>query len=463
MKTFFYSSTIPAAQENTFGYHTRTGALTRLLPQWERAVVENPSAGLAVGKEVLIHLHKGPFHIPWLARHVELDAPRRFVDRQVRGPFKDWLHEHLINDETSNTCGLIDNITYELPLSALTTPLIGGYVSRELNRVFQYRHEVTSCDLKMIGAYPSASNRGRKVLLSGSSGMIGSALSAFLDCAGWEVFSLVRHPPRGPRQIAWSPTTGLRDSTALPDFDVVIHLAGEPISGYRWSEEKKKRIRDSRVVGTRNIVALLSQLAHPPKVFLCASAIGFYGNRGAEVLDEQSSEGDTTFLSSVAAEWEQCLEPLTHTSIRSAALRFGVVLSPRGGALRAMLPAFSLGAAGRLGDGQQYMSWISLDDAVYAIYHSLACSAIHGPVNVVAPQPVTNAEFTKTLARTLQRPAFLPAPQAVLRTVFGEMADELLLASVRVVPTKLARTGFLFQYPSLRQTLAHVLGRPASK
>jgi hypothetical protein len=251
-------------------------------------------------------------------------------------------------------------------------------------------------------------------------------------------------------RIPWDPTQSI-SSDAVSGFDAIIHLAGESIVG-RWTDSKKARIRDSRIPATANLARALAQAKNRPAVFLTASAIGFYGNRGDELLTEESSFG-TGFAADLARDWELASEPAAAAGIRTVQMRIGIVMSTEGGALKKMLPPFKMGAGGRLGNGRQWMSWIDVQDVVGAIHHMLRSDLLHGPVNLVAPKPVTNAEFTKTLGAVLSRPAVFPMPAFAARLAFGEMADELLLASQRVEPVKLISSGYPFRFPTLRQSL----------
>lgn len=297
-----------------------------------------------------------------------------------------------------------------------------------------------------------------KVLVSGSSGLIGSALVPSLTAGGHSVTRLVRSKlKKGEAEVWWDPLGGTLDATGLDGFDGVVHLAGENITG-RWTARKKAKIRDSRVKGTELLAQTLAGRAQPPKVMVCASAVGYYGDRGDEILREGSPPG-SGFLAQVCTEWEAAAEPARQKGIRVVHLRMGVVLSPDGGALAKMLPPFKMGVGGKVGSGNQYMSWIALDDVVGAIEHALTTEALRGPVNAVAPYPVTNLEFTQALGRVLSRPTVFPMPAGAARLAFGQMADELLLASARVEPARLSASGYRFRYPTLESALRHLLGK----
>ena len=297
------------------------------------------------------------------------------------------------------------------------------------------------------------------VALSGATGLIGGALAQRLTGDGHEVVPLVRRPPRpSERAIAWDPARGTIDRTALEGCDAVVHLAGESVFG-RWSAAKQQRIRDSRVAGTRIVSEALARLAHPPQVLLAASAIGFYGDRGAEQLTERSTPGDD-FLARVARDWEAATAPATAAGVRVVNLRFGVVLSPTGGALAKMLPAFRLGLGGPIGSGEQYLSWIALDDVLAAIAHALTTASLMGPVNITAPEPVTALDFARTLGRVLRRPALLRVPLFALRILFGAESAWLLQSGQRVLPSRLIASGFRFRFSALEPALRQLLAAP---
>ena len=302
-----------------------------------------------------------------------------------------------------------------------------------------------------------------KTVVSGASGLIGSALVPRLTAAGHSVVPLVRRRLRpNERGVAWDPDAGTIDRAALEaaQADVVVHLAGENVFG-RWTPEKKRRIRDSRVLGTGLLSETLAGLTRRPSLFIAASAIGYYGNRGDEELTEQSTSGDD-FLAHVSRDWEAATEPAARAGIRVVNPRFGVVLTPAAGALAKMLPAFRLGLGGPVGSGNQYLSWIALDDALRAIMHLLATASLSGPVNITAPTPVTNRDFAKALGRVLGRPAIVPVPAFALRMAFGAEGAAMLQSGQRVVPTRLLSSGFAFRFPALDPALRHLLAAPVS-
>lgn len=297
------------------------------------------------------------------------------------------------------------------------------------------------------------------ILITGSSGLIGSALVPFLAAHGHRVTRLVRsEPTSGKAAVYWNPETGSIDRSALEGIDAVVHLAGENIAAGRWTAEKKIRIRDSRIKGTRLLCECLARVSKPPKVLVSASAIGYYGNRGDETLNEESASG-SGFLAQVCRDWEAAAEAAVRSGVRVVKLRIGVVMSPVGGALAKMLPPFRIGAGGRIGNGKQYMSWIAIDDLLGVILHALRTDTLTGPVNAATLNPVRNNEFTKILGQVLRRPTVFPMPAFAARLAFGEMADELLLASTRVEPARLLATGYVYRYPELEAALTYLLGR----
>jgi uncharacterized protein len=295
--------------------------------------------------------------------------------------------------------------------------------------------------------------------VTGASGLIGQALVAALTAGGSEVLRITRAQGSAPGSVHWDPARGLLDPGALTGVDVVVNLAGAPVDP-RWTESHKRAIRSSRVDGTSLVARTIAALRAKPRVLIAGSAVGIYGNRGDEILNEESKTGGD-FLAQVGAEWEAAAAPARDGGIRTVHTRFGVVLSRKGGALAKMLPPFELGAGGKLGAGTQWMSWIAIDDLVAAVQFAIATPALSGPVDVTAPTPVTNAEFARTLGTVLHRPAIATIPAMALRLLFGELADAALLASQRVLPRALERAGFVFRYPTLEVALRHVLDKPA--
>jgi len=292
------------------------------------------------------------------------------------------------------------------------------------------------------------------VLISGASGMVGTALSEALKAERHRVTILTRGNA-GEGQVFWDPLKGALDSAALTGIDAVVHLAGENIAG-RWTASKKKAIRDSRILGTQTLSNALLNMNTPPKVMICASAIGYYGNRGDEMLTESSAAG-TGFLPEVCKDWEAASAAVEKAGIRRVLLRIGVILSTKGGALAKMLTPFKMGVGGVIGSGTQYMSWISLNDVIGAILFALNNQTLSGPVNLVAPNAATNREFTKTLGKVLGRPTIFPMPAFAAKLLFGEMANDLLLGSTRVKPERLAQAGYAFMDPQLEEAFEAVV------
>jgi uncharacterized protein (TIGR01777 family) len=440
----------PVPVDAAFSWHAAKGAFDRLNPPWQPVQLREPHRGITDGVQVKIRIPVGPLGISWQLQHRDYISGEQFCDEQVRGPFRSWLHQHRFRALREGS-ELSDEITFE-PLGGKIGALVaGGMIKKELTRLFRYRHEVTLRDL-IVHQQPGPPLR---ILLAGGSGLIGSNLSAFLTTGGHTVHHLVRRPSRGPEEITWDPSRDVLNPASIEGYDAIINLGGENIAGRRWNPAQKELLRQSRLQGTRLLSKTIGMLPKKPSTFLVASAVGIYGDRGEESLTEQSTLG-TGFLAELGKEWE---EASTIEGVRTVNLRFGVVLDPRGGALGKMLWPFLLGAGGALGSGSQWMSWIALDDAVRAILHVVRKTELRGAVNFVAPNPRRNSEFTKTLGRVLRRPTIAKVPAFVLRAVFGEMADQALLASTRTVPSKLLQSGFNFSYPGLEQALRHCLGR----
>ncbi len=439
--------------EAVFRWHCRAGAFERLVPPWEDVRLDGPAAPIEKGARQTVTFPLGPLRRKWSSEITSVTPGSGFQDVQLLGPFAAWEHAHSMRPAAAGHGSVLeDRVLYELPLGRLGSLVAGRFVRRKLERMFAYRHRVTARDLARHAAVAAAP---ADVLVTGTSGMVGKSLASFLSTGGHRVRHLVRRTPRNADEFRWDPAQGRLDPAALDGVHAVVHLAGENIAGRRWSSAHKARILHSRVEGTRLVVEAIRAAAHAPKVFVCASAVGIYGDRGDEPLTEESAPG-TGFLAEVCEQWEA--QARRSTAERSVQLRFGVVLSAAGGALAKMLLPFRLGAGGRIGNGRQWMSWIALDDAVGAVHHALFTEKVSGPIHVVAPQVVTNAEYTRTLGHLLGRPAVLPMPAFAVRLAFGELADHLLLASQRAQPRRLQESGYDFAYPQIEGALRHQLG-----
>ncbi len=458
MPTRTFETDLPTAPAELFAWHSRPGAFERLRPPWQQMAVER-AAPVENGTRSILRLKKGPFWLRWVAEHRHVVEGNGFTDVQVSGPFSEWIHEHRFVPTTEGGSKLVDHIDYTLPGGLLGRWVAGRSVARDLEATFAYRHATTARDLVRHSGFDSPT--GLRVALTGANGLVGSQLRSFLSTGGHTPIPLKRSlealPPGEP---AWNVTDGLLHPAEMEPVDAVVHLAGENIAGGRWTTDRKAAIRDSRVDGTRNLVRSFEQMSSRPRTLVCASAVGFYGSRGEELLHEDSTSG-SGFLADTCREWETAALEAENLGIRVVLVRFGIVLSPSGGALAKMLPPFRLGGGGVLGNGRQYMSWVSIDDAVGAIHHALLDDQLRGPVNVTAPRPATNREFTQALGRVLRRPTIFPLPAFGARAIFGEMADEMLLSSARVSPAELERRGFRFDDTDLEQTLARLLGKVA--
>jgi uncharacterized protein (TIGR01777 family) len=451
------TSTLPASAEEAFAWHARPGAFERLTPPWERIDVVERTGGIEDGARATLRVHTGPVPLRWVAVHQDYVQGRRFVDEQVEGPFSHWIHQHLFEPVGPAASRYTDRIEFAPPFGTLGAAA-GMWLARpRVERMLAYRHSMLREDL---AAHARFQTQGPlHVAVTGASGLLGSALTPFLTTGGHRVTPVTRQS-KPSDAIRWDPASGAIDVSALEGLDAVVHLAGENV-GARWTGERKRRIRESRAAGTRLLAEALAELKRPPRVLVSASAMGIYGDRGDEVLTEDSTPSGppADFLVEVGREWEAATEPARAAGIRVVNLRFGIILTPAGGALGRMLPPFRAGAGGPLGSGRQWVSWISVDDAVGAVHHALFTEQLSGPVNAVAPEPVTSRTFATTLGRVLHRPAILPAPAAGLRLLFGEMADTALLSSQRVSSARLLASGYSFRHARLESALRHVLGR----
>ncbi|MBL1076406.1 TIGR01777 family oxidoreductase [Nocardia sp. 2] len=448
--SFEYSSVVDAPREEVFAWFSRPGALPRLAPPWQPVRIEAESGSLADGTAVL----GLPGGLRWVAEHQpeRYDAPGRFADHiGGRGlaslPLRTlmrWNHLHDFEAVDAGHTRVIDRVDTPVP-AALLRPM------------FVYRHRQLADDLR---AHRTAAAQGfgpLTVAITGASGLVGTALSAFLSTGGHRVIRLVRHAPRHADERRWAPDDP--DPALLDGVDAVVHLAGASIAG-RFTDAHRREIRDSRIGPTRALAELIAKDAGTPRILVCASAIGYYGaDRGDELLDETSARGDG-FLAEVVADWENATEPAAAAGARVVTVRTGLVQSPSGGTLRLLRPLFTAGLGGKLGSGRQWQSWIGIDDLIDTYHRALWDTELAGPVNAVAPNPMTNAEYTRVLADVLNRPAVLPVPSFGPRLLLGsEGVRELALASQRVLPGRLLDARHHFRHPTLDAALRHVLGR----
>lgn len=445
-----HSSVVDAPCQEVFAWHGRPGAFLRLSPPWQPIRVITEAGSLRDGCAILAL----PGGLRWAAQHQadSFDPPRRFVDEIASAGLASlptrvvmrWRHTHDFEEVSDGKTRVIDRID---------TPIPGRF----LRPMFVYRHRQLADDL---AAHKVAADHGLTpitIAVTGSSGLVGSALTAFLRTGGHRVIQLVRHAATSPDERQWNPENPAPD--LLVGVDAVIHLAGASIAG-RFTQEHRRAIRDSRIGPTRQLAELVAHTASGPKVLVCASAIGYYGHDcGEEIVTEASAGGDG-FLADVVADWEQAITPAEQAQVRVVRVRTGIVQSPRGGTLRLLRPLFAAGLGGRVGAGQQWLSWIGIDDLVDIYHRALWDTDLFGAINAVAPQPVRNIDYVRTLAHVLHRPAVIPVPSLGPRVLLGDQgARELAGASQRVSPVRLHDAGHRFRHPELESALRHLLGR----
>lgn len=436
------TSTVLVPPEFIYKWHMNDDAFNRLLPPWE-SVELIESVGSFEERFVQLKMKRFGLSFKWLAQHVNVVENQEFSDIQVKGPFKSWRHTHQFLPLSDTRTKMVDTIDIKLPLHFLAKLVSGWSIRRDIRRMLNYRHDMLKYDLKLLYDWPL---KPQVIGITGASGMIGQQLTYFLKAAGHTVKHFVRKErPDWSFEICWDPEVGILDD--FSDVQVIVHLAGEPIaSPIRWDQQKKNRIRRSRVRSTQSIVTQLKEMDHQVHTFICASGIGIYPSSN-HPMKEDGPKGDR-FLSQVVSDWEAACDPIRE-SVRVLNARFGTVLHPSGGVVKRLNPLMTLGALGRFGNGDQYTSWVSLDDAVRAIYLMMANSNLEGPINVVSPHPQTQIDWISSWAKSVVRPAIAPLPEKIVSTVMGEMGEELLLQSLRVVPKKLLDSQFQFQCHSM--------------
>jgi len=466
---FQYASEFPYRVDQLFDYHQQAGAISRLIPPWESASVLSSDDSLKIGSIVKVSNQLGPIPLTWVAEHTELAGNQLFVDELRSGPFARWKHLHLFETVNLTSSKLSECIEYQLhaaPMSNFLKP----WVEEKLRAMFRFRHQITRDDLKLsnqlaqLGHTPAS--KRIKIGISGSSGLVGRRTVELARVLGIDIIRSIRphsseKPTRWPRGVESVQEDQLE---AFEGLDAWIHLGGVGIAEKRWSDGYKKAIRQSRVESTKKLVERLHKLDQPPKAFVCASGVGIFGDRGDEILDESSPVSTIAtkedFLSNVAQEWESAALGFEKNSHRAVLARFGVVLHPRAGALSKMLLPFWMGFGGPMGNGNQFWPWIHIDDAASILLFLALNDRCQGPFNVVAPECMSNRDFSRVLAKVLRRPSWLAAPKFALRIALGEMADSLLLSSTRTVPAALSRVGYEFRFPTLDGALRNLLGKP---
>lgn len=465
MENYKHETVVNADIETTFAWFEHEGSFRRLMPPWEVAQEVRADDSLDVGSQRVFKFPApgAPFiNLKWVAEHTGYDKPNYFADTMIKGPFWKWDHDHYFKEENGVTT-VVDDVTYSVPfgpLGMLVDKVLGGsLVKGRISSMFRAREFRLKRDLDNHAKFQNISRK--KILIAGSSGLIGTQLVAFLDTGDHEVWRLVRRESDpNKNEITWNPSKGEINAKELEGFDIVIHLGGVGIGDKRWSKKRKAAIKDSRIKSTELLSKTLASLEDKPDLFMLGSAIGYYGNRGDEELDESSSCGEEGyFLSDVCSQWEGSADPAKEVGIRTVHLRTGIVISAVGGALGKMLLPAKMGGGGPIGSGKQWMSWISMDDQIYSMYHLMMSEGTSGEYNLTAPNPVRQKQFAKTLGKVLRRPAFAPLPAFMMKIMFGEMGVRLTLDSLKVLPKNLQESGYEFIHENLEDALADSLGK----
>jgi uncharacterized protein (TIGR01777 family) len=463
MTKYKHETIVNADIKSTFDWFEHEGSFRRLMPPWEVAEEVRADDSLEVGSQRVFRFPAPgiPFlNMTWVAEHTGYDKPNYFADTMIKGPFWKWNHDHYLTEKNGITT-VVDDVTYSVPfgpLGMLVDRILGGsLVTGRISSMFRARELRLQRDMKNHTKF--ANVKRKKILVVGSSGLIGTQLVAFLDTGNHEVWRMVRREAnKDKKEISWEPSKGIINAKELEGFDIVIHLGGVGIGDKRWSTKRKSAIRDSRVDSTKLLSKTLAELNSKPELFMMASAIGYYGSRGDEELDENSTMGDG-FLTDICKEWEDSAIPAKDAGIRTVHLRTGIVLSAVGGALGKMLFPAKMGAGGPIGGGKQWMSWISMDDQIYSMYHLMMNEKSSGEYNITSPNPVRQKEFAKTLGKVLRRPSFAPLPGFMMKLLFGEMGVKLTLDSQRVIPKNLQNSDYEFTHEYLEDALADSLGK----
>lgn len=457
-KTFSKSTSIECSAHNAYDWHMNPFALERLMPPWEDVKLVKMEHPIQDGSKAIIEIKQGILRLRWEATHHDVMPGKSFSDKQTKGPFQYWDHQHSFEEESDSKFTLTDRIHYLIPGGPIAGLLGKQTVETKLKRGFRYRHELTKYDLE---SFQKNSQRPRKkILIAGASGLVGRRLVGYLSLQGHFVSQLAR-PYSGKinktPQVAWDPRKEEINDSDLEQFDVIINLAGDNIGEGAWTPTKKKRIRESRIKTTKTLVDAINRMKKPPELFINASAIGVYGNRGIKELGEDSQPG-SGFLADVCTEWEDAASKVNQEKVRLVVARIGVVLTLAGGMIGKLITPFMAGLGGKIGSGDQYISWIAIDDLLEAMEYIIFHDDLSGPINLTSPKPCTNNDFTQVLGKTIRRPTVVPMPEAAAKAAFGEMAEDTMLSSTRVIPEKLMLNGYNFRYPTIERALKYLLG-----
>lgn len=455
MEIFEHEAFIPSSSGLAYRWHTHGDSVQRLLPPWIKISIRKKTKTLCEGGKFSLRIKHGLFKTTWKSRYTRVVPNQVFEDRQIEGPFSYWRHEHHFVPDKSSTekSFLRDFIEYGKFKGFKKFIFSKSKIENYLYSLVLFRNAALCNELTQLKKYETRPKK--KILISGGSGLVGKSLSSFLKTQGHDVYQLTRYKSKSPKRIFWNCKSKKLSLDAIEGFDVVIHLSGASVAK-RWTKSYKKKITESRVQSTKFLVSSLKKLKKPPSLLITASGIGYYGNQTYSPCSEESRSGGD-FLANLCYQWEK--EASAYDLGRSAQIRLGAVLSPRGGLLQKIQGPISLGLGGAIGSGEQKLSWIALDDVLYHIQNVIYDNELKGPINFCAPEIVSNSEFTKTLGSILKKPTFFKMPKFAAKWAFGEMAEGLLLASNQATPTKLQKRGHEFAFPVLRQCLRHSYGK----
>ena len=463
-KTAFFNRRveIPYDVHDVFNYHARYRAIDRMIPPWSFLKIIKRNNGLEDGAICILELQYGPVKLKWTAKHAGYIQDQLFQDKMIEGPLKSWEHTHSFTPNKLGGCIMEDNIKYSLPYRLNKFNILGNRLNKTLNQIFGYRHRILQNDLKLGGLLKE--NKGKRILISGSTGLIGSALIPFLDTAGGHQISRLVRPSSkyssGDNNSGirvWDPQAGKVDPSDLEGFDIIIHLSGASIGG-RWSKIKKRRIYDSRVKTTEILCNAIKKLKKPPSTLLCASAIGYYGSRGEEVVTEETTPGDG-FLANLCVDWETQSKSVEDIGIRVVNARFGLILSPKGGILKVLTLASPLKVGLGFGYGSNVINWVSIEDVIGSILYLISNASIRGPVNIVSPNPVMASDFFEIISKIQENKIMLKIGSKIMKLAIGDFATTINDSNGVLKPQKLLISGYPFMNSSLEDAARLLLGR----